>query len=82
VWTADAATQASGDIAGAFAAEGVARVDPRVRVGPGERVTLAVDVDRLHFFDAETGVAIEGLDDPRVVPLSAKAPVDAEPGKR
>jgi multiple sugar transport system ATP-binding protein len=58
-WTADAAAaQASGDIAGASAAEGVARVDPRVSVAAGERVALAVDVDRLHFFDAETGEAI------------------------
>ena len=50
--------QASGDIAGASAAEGVARVDPRVPVAAGDRVALAVDVDRLHFFDAETGDAI------------------------
>jgi multiple sugar transport system ATP-binding protein len=58
-WTADpATTHASGDIAGASAAEGVARVDPRVRVGAGERVALAVDVGRLHFFDAETGDAV------------------------
>jgi multiple sugar transport system ATP-binding protein len=59
VWTADpAAVNASGDIAGASAAEGVARVDPRVAVASGERVTFAVDVDRLHFFDAESGNAI------------------------
>ena len=59
VWTADpAAVNASGDIAGASAAEGVARVDPRVAVAAGERVTFAVDVDRLHFFDAESGNAI------------------------
>jgi multiple sugar transport system ATP-binding protein len=57
-WTPDAVAQASGDIAGATAAEGVARVDPRVTVTAGDRVALAVDVDRLHFFDAETGNAI------------------------
>jgi multiple sugar transport system ATP-binding protein len=57
-WMPDAAVQASGAIAGAAAAEGVARLDPRVRVAPGDRVTLAVEVDRLHFFDAETGDAI------------------------
>jgi multiple sugar transport system ATP-binding protein len=57
-WTADAAAvQASGDIAGASASEGVARVDPRVRVAAGDGVALAVDVGRLHFFDAETGDA-------------------------
>ena len=65
VWTADpTVTHASGDIAGASAAEGVARVDPRVPVAAGERVALAVDVRRLHFFDAETGDAIgAGIDD-------------------
>jgi hypothetical protein len=58
-WTADpAAVNASGEIAGASAAEGVARVDPRVSVAAAERVSFAVDVDRLHFFDAETGHAI------------------------
>ena len=58
-WTADpTVTHASGDIAGASAAEGVARVDPRVPVAAGDRVALAVDVRRLHFFDAETGEAI------------------------
>ena len=49
---------ASGEIAGASAAEGVARVDPRVPVAAGEQVALAVEADRLHFFDAETGDAI------------------------
>ena len=49
---------ASGEIAGASAAEGVARVDPRVRVAPGQRVVFAVDVDRLHLFDAHTGDAL------------------------
>jgi multiple sugar transport system ATP-binding protein len=59
VWTADpAAVNASGDIAGASAAEGVARVDPRVSVAAGERVTFDVDVERLHFFDADGGNAI------------------------
>jgi multiple sugar transport system ATP-binding protein len=59
VWTADpAAVGASGEIAGASAAEGVARVDPRVRVVPGQRVVFAVDVDRLHLFDAHTGDAL------------------------
>jgi multiple sugar transport system ATP-binding protein len=68
-WTPDAAVQASGDIAGASAAEGVARVDPRVPVAPGDRVTLAVDVDRLHFFDAETGDAIGASDRSQVAQL-------------
>jgi multiple sugar transport system ATP-binding protein len=59
-WTADpTTTHASGEIAGASAAEGVARVDPFVRVSTGDRIALVVDVRRLHFFDAETGDAIE-----------------------
>jgi multiple sugar transport system ATP-binding protein len=56
VFTADEET--SGDIAGAAATEGIARIDPRVAVTVGDQLTLAVDVDRLHFFDAETGDAI------------------------
>jgi multiple sugar transport system ATP-binding protein len=59
-WTADpTTTHASGEIAGASAAEGVARVDPFVRVSTGDRIELVVDVRRLHFFDSETGDAIE-----------------------
>jgi multiple sugar transport system ATP-binding protein len=57
-WVPDAATRATGDVAGAAAAEGVARVDPSVRVADGERLSLTVDVDRLHFFDAGTGTAL------------------------
>lgn len=36
----------------------IARVDPRSPVRPGDRVELAVDTERLHFFDAETNLAI------------------------
>jgi multiple sugar transport system ATP-binding protein len=35
-----------------------ARLDGRTRVTAGERVPLAVDIERLHFFDPETQVAI------------------------
>jgi multiple sugar transport system ATP-binding protein len=69
VFTADA--NASGDIAGASATEGVARVDPRVRVADGDQLTLAVDVERLHFFDAETGDAIRAAEGAPVLPLRA-----------
>jgi multiple sugar transport system ATP-binding protein len=63
VWTADdPAVLASGEIAGASAAEGIARVDPRVPVAAGDRVALAVDVARLHFFDPDTGDAIGATD--------------------
>jgi multiple sugar transport system ATP-binding protein len=59
-WTADATVH--GEIAGAYAAEGVARLDPRVPVAAGDRVTFAVDVSRLSFFDAETGDTIGATD--------------------
>jgi hypothetical protein len=36
---------------------GVARLDPRVVVRPGARVTLRVDPGRLYFFDPATGQA-------------------------
>jgi multiple sugar transport system ATP-binding protein len=36
----------------------VARVDPGVRVKPHESIRLAVDPERLHFFDAQTEAAI------------------------
>jgi multiple sugar transport system ATP-binding protein len=69
VFTADADTGASGDIAGASATEGVARVDPRVQIADGELLKLEVDVDRLHFFDAETGEAVRAADTSPVAPL-------------
>jgi multiple sugar transport system ATP-binding protein len=40
-------------------AEGLkARLDGRTRVAAGQRVRLAVDVERLHFFDPETEAAV------------------------
>ncbi len=36
-----------------------ARVDPRTRARPGGTVRLSVDPVRFHFFDPETGLAIE-----------------------
>jgi len=71
VFTAYTDPSASGEIAGASASEGVARVDPRVRIAVGDRVALAVDLDRLHFFDAETGDAIGAAGASPVVPLRA-----------
>jgi multiple sugar transport system ATP-binding protein len=38
--------------------EGIARIDPRAGVRPGTKITFEVDVDRLQFFDIETGTAI------------------------
>jgi len=37
----------------------VARVDHRSAARAGERITLAVDPARLHFFDAQTGLALD-----------------------
>jgi multiple sugar transport system ATP-binding protein len=51
---ADVATQMAGTAAG----KGVARIDPRQHVSPGERITLTIDPDRLHFFDPDTGQAL------------------------
>jgi multiple sugar transport system ATP-binding protein len=36
-----------------------ARVDPNMKVSPGDRVRLGVDMRRLHLFDAPTGKAIQ-----------------------
>ncbi|MGH2895375.1 MAG: ABC transporter ATP-binding protein [Solirubrobacteraceae bacterium] len=44
--------------AGTPAGKGISRVDPRVRVASGERVTLGLDVGRLHFFDPLTGLTL------------------------
>jgi multiple sugar transport system ATP-binding protein len=36
----------------------VARIDPRVRVAAGEQLTVVVELDALHIFDAETTAAL------------------------
>jgi hypothetical protein len=56
--SSDAEVPVSGGIASETIAEGIARVDPRARVAAGERVTFAVDVERLHFFDRERGARL------------------------
>jgi multiple sugar transport system ATP-binding protein len=40
------------------AGKGIARVDPRIRIGTGERLVLGLDVERLHFFDPATGLSL------------------------
>jgi ABC-type sugar transport system ATPase subunit len=35
-----------------------ARVDPQLKVDPGDRMKLAVDTRRLHLFEPVTGAAI------------------------
>jgi multiple sugar transport system ATP-binding protein len=71
VFTADADAPTAGGIAGAAATESVARVDPLAQITVGDQVTLAVDVARLHFFDAESGDAIRAAGASPVVPLQA-----------
>jgi multiple sugar transport system ATP-binding protein len=44
--------------AATISGEGVARVDPKTPVKAGDRITLAVDVAGLQFFDPESGAAI------------------------
>jgi multiple sugar transport system ATP-binding protein len=56
---------------------GVARLDPRTAVRPGDRVTLRVDPARLYFFDPATGQAT-GWPASRAV-LPGKAPAPALP---
>ena len=51
------ADEAEGMLPG-LAYNGVARLDPRAMVRPGDRVTFRVDPSRLHFFDPDTGLAI------------------------
>jgi multiple sugar transport system ATP-binding protein len=52
------APESQGEIVAAAVASGVARVDPRARIRPHASAVLAVDVERLHFFDPATGTAI------------------------
>jgi multiple sugar transport system ATP-binding protein len=39
----------------------VGRLDPAADVAPGRPVSLGVDADKLHFFDLETGLAIDAV---------------------
>jgi multiple sugar transport system ATP-binding protein len=58
----DATPAAGADIAsgvlGSTAPNGVARVDARTPIRPGDRVTFTIDPARLHFFDPDTGAAL------------------------
>jgi len=44
------------ELRGAF----VARLDPRTHPSPGQRLDLAVDIERAHFFDPVDGVSLKG----------------------
>jgi multiple sugar transport system ATP-binding protein len=52
------ATEEQGEIVSASVTEGVARIDPRAEIQPRQRAVFAVDVERLHYFDPATGLAI------------------------
>ena len=56
--TATVAMESQGEIVAATVASGVARVDPRATIRAHTPAVLAVDVERLHFFDPATGTAI------------------------
>ncbi len=49
--------QSEGEIVAAVVAGGIARVDPRAAVRPHAPAVLAVNVERLYFFDPATGAA-------------------------
>ena len=52
------AAESQGEIVAATVSSGVARVGPRATIRPHAPAVLAVDVERLHFFDPATGTAI------------------------
>jgi len=62
-------------ILAAGAPNGVARVDPRSGVRAGRRIVFAVDPERLHFFDPDTGLAIS-------LPGGARSPTGRRPASR
>ena len=41
--------------------EGVARVEAKTPVKPGDKMTFSVDVEDMQFFDTQTGLAIRGV---------------------
>jgi multiple sugar transport system ATP-binding protein len=55
---ANVAAESQGEIVAAAVSSGVARIDPRARIRPHTPAVLAVDVERLHFFDPASGLAI------------------------
>jgi multiple sugar transport system ATP-binding protein len=52
------AGEVPGGITATEVASGVARIDPRAKIRAHGRTVLTVDVERLHFFDPETGLAM------------------------
>jgi hypothetical protein len=52
----------------------LARVDSRTAARAGQRVTLLLDVDRLHIFSASSGVALDKIDIPELADGRAALP--------
>jgi multiple sugar transport system ATP-binding protein len=55
---AAAAGEATDSVQLGLAYNGVARIDGRAMLRPGERVAFRVDTSRLHFFDPATGASV------------------------
>jgi multiple sugar transport system ATP-binding protein len=51
-----------------------ANVDPGVAIAPGDPLTLTLDLAAAYFFDAESGVAIDGPQSGAVGPATAAVP--------
>ena len=74
------AAESQGEIVAAAVASGVARVDPRAKIRPHASAVLAVDVERLHFFDPATGTAIrQPARRARSPPMGAEPPLCTAP---
>jgi multiple sugar transport system ATP-binding protein len=56
----DAETRIAAEQARGMGVRFVARVDRTTRARERETLELAIDVERLHYFDPETGLAVEG----------------------
>jgi multiple sugar transport system ATP-binding protein len=54
-----------GEIGAAASATGVARVPPTSDIAAGESATFAVAIDRLHLFDPDSGVSVDGGEETR-----------------
>ena len=56
-------------------------IEPDERVVPGSRVSLDVDLDAVHFFDSETGMAIEARRGAPGLPVPAMPSAAGAPGR-
>jgi multiple sugar transport system ATP-binding protein len=63
-----------GEIVAASVAQGVARIDPRARIQSRDRAVFSVDVERMHFFDPDTGDAISAAAPALTAPAPSVTP--------